>query len=464
MSEKLSQKIFDEISYDFYLRDSDKYFQDKLVPSVIYDIFSLQKESISPDPIVRTNKLKERFAKIIKDKGYPNVSIDNVFEYYPVFVSDKLDLLGEYIANSPLCQFLEKGSNPYELLIKLNGKSSNPDLNTFGSLLKEPFGFYDLVLVYDYNPDIEINFLKLRCIYDEKNNISLFPNNSNWLKYLQSGYFELFMGLTMYHALWHLGTAYITCVAKESIKNDDLVKVFTMSEQNIFTKANEVKAFFLQSPLLFNVILYDNPVFMEWVEKWMNGFVDNFNIDTFYETNVLRGLNPKQKWIPGFKENLLLVKNLSQSIMLSTNPRYWKTQIWSWNCYKNVNCYDKTINVSKLIQILYTFGSVYHSHTLEYQKMAFTELIYNEKIPKNFNQVLLSTLSWDIDFPIFGNYEYYCGITYLRVFKEFDVELNNTRKQITKLIENNKIYKSFIYAITEEATEHYNINTWNTRI
>ena len=58
--------------------------------------------------------------------------------------------------------FLDKvESNPNELVIRLDGLSTNNDLNFFGECLKEPFGFKKMIIVYHYNPNIQINFLKL---------------------------------------------------------------------------------------------------------------------------------------------------------------------------------------------------------------------------------------------------------------------------------------------------------------
>jgi len=169
-------------------------------------------------------------------------------------------------------------------------------------------------------------------------------------------------------------------------------------------------------------------------------------------------LNPYQKWIPGFKENLNLVKDFSSNIMRNTPDGDVDIQTWSWNCYQNVNHIDR-FRVIKLIEILYTIGLVYHSNTLEFQKLGFTELIYASKIPKNFYLVLLATLDWNIKFPNVGNYE---GFRYIGCFTEFEKQMKDTRKRITDQIALNKIYKSFIYTL--EAIENYSVNTWNTRV
>lgn len=169
-----------------------------------------------------------------------------------------------------------------------------------------------------------------------------------------------------------------------------------MSEQNIFNKANEVKTFFLQTPILFNTILYGNPLFMEYSAYWINNFINSFDSSTHYEKYFLRGLNPNQLWIPGFKENLKVVKKFTDEIIKHTPGGDFQIPIWSWNCYQNVNPIDNKIHVSKLIEILYVVGSVYHSNTFEYGKLGLTELIYRDEMPGNIYQILLSTLNWDI--------------------------------------------------------------------
>lgn len=461
----IKQKFIDDITYKFYLDDSDNYFQDKIVPSIIYDVFKLKEEKISPDAKIRCESNIKKFSEQIKSSGFKGIDIENVLKYYPIFVSDKLDLLGEYIANTPMCQFLEPNPlNSSELIIRLDGNSTNSDANIFGSFIKEPFGFKKILLIYNYDEIKPINFLSLKCIYDTETNRTIYPNDIAWKTLLSDGYFELFMYLTIQHAFWHLITAHITCIAKESIRNNDLVKVFEMCEQNIFNKANEVKTFFLQSPLLFNTILYDNPIFNDVAFKWINGFIKNFNIDTWFETHILRGLNKEQQWIPGFRENLLLVKKFANSVILETDPIHHVVSSWSWNIYQNRNQIDGIIEVEKLIQINLAVGSVLHSNTFEYQKLGFTELIYNSKIPKNFFVVLLATLDWKEEYPMYANSEYYHKHKYSKCFENLANELFQTRIQVSKNIEQNNIFKSFIYTNVADSIENYAINTWNVRV
>jgi hypothetical protein len=461
----MNQKSIDQKSYQFYRNDKDSFFQDKILPSIIYKILFGKTQHISPDPVQRCQENINMLDAIIKKNGYKNVSIDNVLKYFPIFVSDKLDLLGEYIANNPFCMFLDKvESNPYELVIKLNGESTNNDLNVFGGFLKVPYGFKNLIMVYDYNPDVQINFLKLKYILDVVNNVVIYPDSSNWLEYVQSGYTEISVVLTIYHALWHLMTAHLTCIVKENINNTDIVELFTMIEQNIFLKANEVKTFFLQTPLIFNTIFYSNKSFMDYAANWVNNLIDTFDIDTHYEKYILRDvLNPNQLWMVGFKENLNLLKNFSSSIVDNTNNKYHNVKAWSWNGYRNINPNNKFIQLSKLIELNYTLGGIYHSYTFEYQKLGFTDIIYCPKIPNKFYQILLSTLEWNIDFPIYGDFSVKSN-KYLLLLEEFKNNLQINRSIITKITESNQIYKSFIYTDIEIFRNNYCINTTNTRV
>ena len=461
----MEQRIIDKISYDFYCNDTHNFFEDKIVPSLLYKIFTSTAKNIPSNTIIRCGENINELYKIIKKNGYSNDTINNVLKYFPIFTSDRLDLLGEYIANTPFCMFLDKNElNPNELIIRLDGKSTNNDLNIFGGLLKESYGLKNIIMVYDYNPDVQINFLKMKNIIDVNLNLTIYPNSNDWLKYVQYGYVEIFMVLTFYHALWHLMTAYLTCVIKENVNSTEIVELFTMVEQNIFLKANEVKTFFLQSPLIFNTILYDNSFFMEYITNWVNNFIDNFDIETHYDKNILRNiLNSNQHWMVGFKSNLEILKNFSNSIITNTDYSHYNVNIWSWNGYKNVNINNKQIKLSKLIELNYTLGGLYHSYTFEYQKIGFTDLIYCDKIAKNFFRILFSTLEWNVEYSIYGDYHLKSN-KYLSELEEFKNQINLNRTIISEMISKNNIYKSYIYSNIIESIKNYSINTPNTRV
>lgn len=461
----MEQKIIDKLSYEYYCNDKNRFFEDQVVPSIIYKILSSTAKDISPDPVQRCQEnINELYAKI-KKNGYPDDTLDNVLKYFPIFVSDKLDLLGEYISNTPYCMFLDKvESNNNELAIRLDGSSTNNDLNFFGGLLKEPYGFKKIIMVYDYNPNIQINFLKLKHIFDTDTNMIIYPNTNNWLEYVQLGYLEISLVMTIYHLLWHLMTAYITCVIKQNVNNKDIVNLFKMIEDNIFIKAIEVKILLLQSKSLFNTELYDNKSFMQYIEKWVNNFIDTFDIDTHFDKYILRNvLNPNQHWMVGFNNNLEILKNFSYSIIAKTQDKYHNINAWTWNGYKNINHNNKKIKLLKLIQLNYTLGGIYHSYTFEYSKIGFTDIIYCKKIPKNFYKIMIATLDWEIDLPIYGDYDIKSN-KYLPELEEFKNQINLGRMVVSDLISSNNIYKSFIYTEVGMCIKNYCINTPNTQV
>jgi len=457
------KEIINILSYEYYKNDNYNYFNDKIIPSVISDILNSDDNEISSDSFVRCSKNRNDLQEKIKKNGY-NTSIEEVLKYYPIFVSNKLDLLGEYISNTLLCKFLEEGKNSNELIIKLDGNSNNTDLNFFGSQFKKLYDLKYIILVYDYDKFKEINFLKLKYIYHTINNTIILPTDFNWIEYVSSGYFELLTILTLEHALWHLITSHITCVVKENNINRELVKVFTMSEDNIFTKAIEIKKLFFESPLLFNTILYDDPIFIKYITKWINEFIYFYDIDSYFNNKILRKLNPLQQWIPGFKENLNLIKEFSKSIIEKTDKNDYYSHIWSWKYNKNVDRYDKIIEVQKLIQLNYTIGYILHSTTFEYEKIFFTEIIYNKKMSSKTYFILLSTLNFNNDDPLFGDYKYYDDNKYKESFEELSKNLEKIRNKISQQIKKNTIFQSYTFTDLSNIISHHNMNTWNTFI
>jgi len=59
---------------------------------------------------------------------------------------------------------------------------------------------------------------------------------------------------------------------------------------------------------------------------------------------------------------------------------------------------------------------------------------------------------------------HYTDSKYKKEFENFKKNIDITREQITKIVEQNNIFKSFIYTSYYDSNSHYSINTWNTRI
>ena len=92
------------------------------------------------------NKLKfvrDEYMTMLKLGGYNNLNSNNVYNYYPIKASKNMNLLAEYVSNTIYCQCLEEGEDDFKdnLIIKLNSKSSNSDINILRDFIKKENGF-----------------------------------------------------------------------------------------------------------------------------------------------------------------------------------------------------------------------------------------------------------------------------------------------------------------------------------
>ena len=62
----MEQKIIDKISYEYYSNDKDNFFQDHIVPSIIYKIFMNIPNDISSDSVQRCQENINQLNRIIK--------------------------------------------------------------------------------------------------------------------------------------------------------------------------------------------------------------------------------------------------------------------------------------------------------------------------------------------------------------------------------------------------------------
>ena len=407
----------------------------------------------------------------LKFSGYCNVNSKDIFRYYPIHVSNKLDLLAEYISNTVYCQFLEAGENEFEnkLVIKLNSVSSNKELNTIRNFIKKENKFKNITLVFDYDDNKKINFLVLACIVVEKSgkNITINVKHEEWLNVVQNAYLQLFLIHTVYHAWWHLLTAYIVNMAKQRLtdKNYELLQLFEVGDDqnlslNIFIKSLEVKYIILKTSLIFNTPLYDNKNFIEFTNSWINNFIKKFDIDTFYKKNITKKLNTNHTWIAGFEENLYEIKKYTNNIMKKTKTKYMN--INKYNILSNEYKHDKLIKCSteKLLQILMVVGGVLHSQTFEYQKLVFTDVIKSES--QIFYLVIIATMDYSPTYSVFGDLPLYTGIKYKSEYKKFNKRVELLKKQTEKKIKKNKIFRPEIYCTKNTNEKSISIFTPNT--
>lgn len=455
-----------------YQKDENDVFNNGKLQSKLRDISKLNfhESNEEEDIYEKCKKYIDEFMLFLKFNGYSNLDSNDVFRYYPKNASTKMNLLAEYIYNTPFCQFLEAGENEFEnkLIIKLNSTSSNKELNAIRNFIKKANQFKDLILVFNYDPNKKINFLSLKGIRYEKTGKFITVEDGEWLNVVQNAYLQLLLIETVYHAYWHLFTAYIVNMAKQCLtnKDDELLKLFEIGDHdqgsNIFTKSLEVKFIIFKTPLFFNTPLYDNKNFIEFTNSWINNFIKNFDIDTFYKKNITKNLNTNHAWISGFKENLYEIKKYTRNIMKKTKTKYMN--INKYNILSNEYKHDKLIKCSteKLLQILMVVGGLFHSQSFEYQKIAFTDIIKSSSQFKYL--ILINTMDYSPTYNVYGDLALYTGDKYKSAYEKFNKRVVSLKKKTEKNEKKNKIFRLFVYSSKNTNEKHLAMFTPNTFI
>lgn len=399
-----------------------------------------------------------------------NVSSNNIFKYYPINVSKNMNLLAEYVSNTIYCQCLEEGEDDFKdnLIIKLDSKSSNNDINILRNFIKKENGFKNLILIFDYDKTKRINFLSLKGIQYENTGKIINATHDEWLNIVQNAYMQLLLIHTQFHALWHLFTAYIVNMAKCRLTNKDneLLKIFEISDEestsdNIFLKALEAKELLLKTSLLFNVVLYNNPKYIQFVNNWINNFIKDFDIDTYYKKYITRNLDTdNHTWIMGFEENLHEIKQYTNAIMNKTNTK--NMDISKYNILSNEYNKNDVINYSteKLLQILLLVGGLLHSQTFVYQKTVFTDIINFDSQIKYL--IYIFTITYSPNFNVYGDLKLYTGNKYKKEYKNFNEKVVLLKQKIVKEEQENKIFRSFVYASKDVNEKYMTIFTQQT--
>ena len=442
----------DEDAYNIYLKDDFNPFEDNLLQSNIYLISKSNNKPIPYNDYDRCMQNINNYLKNLKSNSYKNLIPRDIFEYFPIDSSRRIDLLGEYISNTIYCQFLEPGLNPGELIIRLNSRSSNKNLNMLSGFIKKRFGFKNLILIFDYNPNKKINFLCLKGIQDQDLDNFITLMDIDWLESVQSAYTELNIICTILHAYSNLIMAHIICMAKETLKDHELLKLFTINENDIFIKALEVKVLLFNTSILFNTILCNNEEFINFTDNWINDFIFNFDIDNYFEQNIIKNLNKNHYWIPGFKENLELIKVFANSIISKTNTNtntntktntHIKTmEIWLYSFRNNINKPTLNIPIEKLIQILFVIGGPLYSQTFEYQKIGFTDIVYNHKLSYFFYKIMIGTMELSNGDELYGYISLYKGTKYKLEIKNFLEKINLLNKNTRIIVKNNNLFRA----------------------
>jgi lipocalin len=413
------------------------------------------------DSNIRCRILRENYKKQLIKSGYENIDLDLAFKNFPIDFSQHADLLGQLISQLPYTRYLEKTCDKNNLLIKLNNKSQNKELNFLSRILRQHICFENLILVFDYDDCKDKNFLSLNHILFNGDKIT--NNNIIWLDLLQSAYTELFLVIEIEHTLWHLNVEFIINTANNSLQNTEILKIFAMAEKNVFVTALEVKTILYETDSIFQQKLNDNKEFTEYVKIRNMDFLNNFNIDTIFNEYLLNGLNSKQNWITGMDSNIKIIKEfvnkvVTKSDILAENQNFIN---YIDNYNKKNNLDYKNVSIERYLQILFVVGSVFHSTTFEFTKSIFTDIIYNKKFKKDFYEIAIGTVIPDS--LSFGDTSLYTGTVYKKEVDYLSEMLEINRKNIEEKLEYT-IFKNYNYSTKDDIRLYFQANTYTTYI
>ena len=455
-----------------YQNDEEDVFKSNVLKSPLHDVskllFNIFKEE---ENIYKKCKfVRDEYMLMLELNGNTNVTSNDVFKYYPINVSKKMNLLAEYICNTIYCQCLESGEDEFKnnLVIKLNSKSSNKDINILRNFMKKENCFKNLVLIFDYDTTKRINFLSLKGIQSENTGKIITVEDDEWLNIVQNAYMQLLLIHTNFHIYWHFLTAYIVNMAKHRLTNKDnnLLKLFEIDNNesefdDIFIKALEAKEILLKIPIAFNTTLYNNKKYIKFMNNWINNFIKDFDIDTFYKKNITRKLNTdNHTWIVGFEENLYEIKQYTNAIMNKTKTK--NMDINKYNVLSNECNNNAVINYSteKLLQILMVVGGLLHSQTFVYQKTVFTDIINFDSQIKYLINII--TVSYSPNFNVYGDLELYTDKKYKKEYIKFNERVLLLKQKIEKDEKKNTIFRSFVYCSKNINEKYMTIFTQQT--
>ena len=420
---------------------------------------------------------KKSYINSLLSNGFSYSNIENMFSYYPSEVSYNVELIGEYVINMPFCKFLEKTDNPHVLVIKLDGNSKYDELNMLSSILREKLRFNNLILNFSYDPIKKMNFLSLSSIlYDDS---LYYPESKSWKHLIGSAFTELFLIAEIFHGSWHLIVAHIVYIAQESLKNTNILDIFNLSEENVFLKALEVKIIVFGTNHIFGQVLNDNPKFIKFLKNYISNFLNNFNINTVFSDYFIHDLNHNQHWMIGMEQNIKDISEFVDSIFNGlknessnkqknsvavnlTNENNQFTHHISSKYIINVDLCKCPNLLKKYLQILLVVGGSFHSTTLEFGKLVYTDLIINHYFDLEFYQILTQVITIDKSDLFLGDVRLYKGSFYNEEIMAFSANLFESRNKISTIIKTNKIFPSSSFASIEDAYNHIDINTHTT--
>jgi hypothetical protein len=448
-----------ELNHDDYLEDMVIPLIDGKVPIMEYiKIFKPEEESQIYNLL---GKIRETYVTELGKAGYPNINPEELYFGFPMKASSNPQLLGSYLYNLPLCKYMEKDLTNGLFKVKLNGNSSDSDLNFLSRILRQHINFTNLVLVFRFNPELAN---KLELEYIEHNNQIHNLDSELWLELLQSAYSELVLIIAIEHAFWHLIVAHIVWIAKRSLQGTEILKVFEMAEHDVFIKALEVKFLLFGTPFIFQQTLNLNFEFRKYMVNRIYNFVNTFDINTVYNDYFnLSRLGNDIDWIPGMKSNIDIINKFVSSVCQKYNLDKENERFSKYINKKYRKKLKNEPDINKFLGILFVCGTAFHSTTFEFTKLLFTDIFYNKKFNETFYNISLQTIVTNIDV-VFGDTQLYKGTVYLNEVEKLNKDLEESRAIIYGKSLSNELFRNNIFSEKEQMLKTFSPNTYTTYV
>ena len=445
---------------------SDPYLQNFALPTL--QMPPPQKDFVggrNASPSDNLKALRTSYMGQLTGLGYKDISENEVFTNFPIDASKNKQLLGCYVSNMPFCKFLEKGSSPAELLMKMGQASACEEMRTLSSILRENVPLQDLTMVFTVDRSKVNDFLALDYIIykDEKVDV----DHPMWLTLVQSAFTELILLVSVEHAVWHLMVAHMVYMVNSQLCCTEILKIFNMSSKNVFIKAAEVKFLLFGSTLIFNQVLSTNVRFQAYVNDRISTFIENFNIDTVFDTYFnTAASDPTLNWLPGLKSNVQIIKRFVRSIVKKqghelSNENAALTRFLGAQYAGNPEI-TNIPSIKTVLEMLLVLGAAFHSTTFEFTKLLFCDVFNNPKMSSLGLSIAIATIVGEIN-TVFGDPSLYKGTLYAVEVATLNKETDENREKMFRSLKGSA-FSNDIYSTRDVMLTRYATNTYTTYI
>lgn len=409
--------------------------------------------------------LRKSYMGQLTGLGYKDISENEVFTNFPIDASKNKQLLGCYVSNMPFCKFLEKGSSPAELLMKMGQASACDEMRTLSSILRENIPLLDLTMVFAVDRTKVNDFLALDYIVYKGEKVDV--DHPMWLTLVQSAFTELILLVSVEHAVWHLMVAHMVYMVNSQLCCTEILKIFNMSSKNVFIKAAEVKFLLFGSSLIFNQALSNNVRFQAYVNDRISTFIENFNIDTVFDTYFnTAASDPTLNWLPGLKSNVEIIKRFVRSIVKKqghelSNENGALTRFLGKQYAGNPEI-TNIPSIKTVLEMLLVLGAAFHSTTFEFTKLLFCDVFSNPKMSSLGLSIAIATIVGEIN-TVFGDPSLYNGTLYAVEVATLNKEIDENREKMAKSLKGSA-FSNDVYSTRDVMLKRYATNTYTTYI